>query len=333
MEYSTMADGASSPLFMPQGTPEGNASPSKRGDGSGSGNGNGNGGDHGSIKSEQGTPKPQSNLQTSRAQNAPNQSSWDERNASFAPRPGANMETEVKDERSPSPPPGFNASAARGRPTTSPRPFAPLTSRAERKRRKAASESATPDHAIANTALEPVGRDIQNAARDTAMHNTTTTNPLRGNAPTQPTAQANAAPRRPHPAPPSTQPVSTEDFLAKAHHHLNTLAANLRKQQNDACDREERLATLLEHARELRARAIQDRSNGLVIIRDRKKKLEELEKRILNDETIDPAELIGLVGPLRLEEPVELGEFERMRVEGRGVENEDGYESDPLGSR
>ena len=38
-----MADGASSPLFMPQGTPEGKTSPFKHSDGSGSGSGNGNG--------------------------------------------------------------------------------------------------------------------------------------------------------------------------------------------------------------------------------------------------------------------------------------------------
>ena len=112
---------------------------------------------------------------------------------------------------------------------------------------------------------------------------------------------------------------------------IEKLAADLRKQENDACDREEHLATLLEQAREIRARAIQDRSNGLVIIRDRKKKLEDLEKRIFNNEEIDPDELVGLVGPLKLEEPVERAEFERMRVEGRGEELEDGYESDPFG--
>ena len=35
---------------------------------------------------------------------------------------------------------------------------------------------------------------------------------------------------------------------------------------------------------------------------------------------------------LKLEMPVEREEFERMKVEGRGVENEDGYESDLFGS-
>ena len=306
-----MADGASSPLFMPQGTPEGNASPSKRGDGSGSGNGNGNGGDHGSIKSEQGTPEPQSNLQTSRA-------------------PGSNMEPEVKDEQPPSPLRQFNAFRARGRPTP---PFAPLTSRAERNRRKAAAEGAMPDHATANTAPESAGRDTQTAARDSAAHNNTSaSNTLRGDAPTQPPAHAAAARRRQHPAPPAPQNIDTEALIGNAHRHLNALAADLRKEQNDACEREEHLATLLEHAREIRARAIQDRSNGLVIIRDRKKKLEELERRVFNNEMIDPAEFIGLVDPLKLEEPVERGEFERMKVEGRGEEHEDGYESDPFGS-
>jgi hypothetical protein len=172
---------------------------------------------------------------------------------------------------------------------------------------------------------------VQTAARDTAPHNIGATNTLRGDAPPQPSTQATAAPRGLHPAPPAPRALNTEDFLARAHHHLNTLATDLRKQENDACDREEHLATLLEQAREIRARAIQDRSNGLVIIRDRKKKLEDLEKRIFNNEEIDPDELVGLVGPLKLEEPVERGEFERMRVEGKGEEHEDGYESDPFG--
>ena len=305
-----MADGASSPLFMPQGTPEGNTPPPKRGEGSGSGNGNGNGNGsgNGSIKSEQGTPEPQSNLQASRA-------------------PGSNMEPEVKDEQPPSPLRQFNAFRARGRPTP---PFAPLTSRAERNRRKAAAESATPDHA---TAPESAGRDTQTAARDSATHNNTSaSNTLRGNAATQPFTQAPTAPRGPPPAPPAPQTVDTGALIGNAHRHLNALAADLRKEQNDACEREEHLATLLEHAREIRARAIQDRSNGLVIIRDRKKKLEELERRVFNNEMIDPAEFIGLVDPLKLEEPVERGEFERMKVEGRGEEHEDGYESDPFGS-
>ena len=54
--------------------------------------------------------------------------------------------------------------------------------------------------------------------------------------------------------------------------------------------------------------------------------------RLLNDEMIDPAELVDLVEPLRLEVPVEPAEFVKMRVEGRGREHEDGYESDLLGS-
>lgn len=286
-----MADGASSPLFMPQGTPEGNSPPSKRGDGSGSGNGNGDG----SVKSEQGTP-------------------------------------EVKDERSPSPPRAINAFPARGRPTASPRPFAPLTSRAERNRRKAANESAPPDNAIANAAPETTGPDMQTAAKDSAMHNTIATNTLPGNVPTQPTTQAHAAPHGPQFAPPSPETVGTGDLLVNAHRHLNALAANLRKQEHDACDREEHLAARLEDARELRARAIQDRSNGLVIIRDRKRKLDALERRILNDETIDPDEMIALLDLVKLEQPVGREEFERMKVEGKGVENEDGYETDPLGS-
>ncbi|KAM0708755.1 hypothetical protein Q7P35_005408 [Cladosporium inversicolor] len=284
-----MADGASSPLFMPQGTPEGNSSPPKRGDGSGSGNGND------SIKSEQGTP-------------------------------------EVKDERSPSPPRAINAFPARGKPTASPRPFAPLTSRAERNRRKAANESATPDHAIANAAPETAGPDMQTAARNSAMHNTTATNALPGAAPSQPTTQAHAAPRVPQFAPPPPETVGTGDLLVNAHRHLNALAANLRKQEHDACNREEHLATQLEQAREIRAAAIQDRSNGLVIIRDRKRKLDDLEKRILNGETIDPDELIALLELVKLEQPVGREEFERMQVEGNGVENEDGYGTDPLGS-
>lgn len=286
-----MADGASSPLFMPQGTPEGNSPPSKRGDRSGSGNGNGNG----SVKSEQGTP-------------------------------------EVKDERSPSPPRAINAFPVRGRPTASPRPFAPLTSRAERNRRKAATESATPDHAIANAAPETSGQNIQTAARDSALHNTTTTNALPGAAPPQPTTQAHAAPRVPQFAPPPPETVGTGDLLVNAHRHLNALAANLRKQEHDACDREEDLATQLEQAREIRASAIRDRSNGLVIIRDRKRKLDGLERRLLNDETIDPEEMIAVLDLLKLEQPVGREEFERMKVEGKGVENEDGYETDPLGS-
>ncbi|GAB7326503.1 hypothetical protein MBLNU13_g10496t1 [Cladosporium sp. NU13] len=308
-----MADGASSPLFMPEGTPEGNTPPPKHGGGSGNGIGNGNGSGNGIIKSEQGTPEAQTNLQV-------------------APRPGANTEPEVKDEQPPSPPRQFNAFYTRGRPTASPRPLAPLTSRAERRRRKAASESATPDHASANTTLESAGRYTQTAARDSAVHNNTSaSNTLRGDASTQPSTQAIAAPRGPNSAPPAPQIVDTGVLIGNAHRHLNALAADLRKQQNDACEREEHLATLLEHAREIRSRVIQDRSNGLVIIRDRKKKLEDLEKRRLNNETIDPAELIGLVDPLKLEEPVERGEFERMKVEGRGEEHGDGYESDPLG--
>jgi hypothetical protein len=326
-----MADGASSPLFMPQGSPEGISSPSKNGEGSG------NGSSRGSvcIKSEHGTPE---------LQGATDPALWDDLNSKIKPIPGTNMEPEVKDERSPSPSRHINPFPARGRPTRPPRPFAPLTSRAERNRRKAASESvsndndATPDHAIADTALGATGEDMQTAVQlaslagqNVAAQNSTTTNAPRGNVPTHPATQAKAAPYGPRSAPPATQAVDTGDFLIRAHHHLDTLAANLRKQQNDACDREEHLAALLEQARAIRACAIQDRSNGLVVIRDRKRKLNELEKRLLNNETIDPAELVGLVDLLKLEEPVERGKFERMRIEGKGVDHEDGYETDPLG--
>jgi len=332
-----MADGDSSPLFMPQGTPEGNSSPAKHGDGAGSGNDS----DRGSIsiKSERGTPEFEGATD--------DQAFWDDSNSKIAPIPGANMEPEVKDEdeRFPNHPRHINAFPARGRPTRFPRPFAPLTSRAERQRRKAANGSAnhdndaTPDQAIANNALETAGRDMQtatqsasNVANKAATQNTIATNALHGDAPTQVATQAKAAPQGLQQAPPAPQTVDTKDLLVRAHHHLNTLAANLRKQQNDACDREEHLAALLDHARAIRSLAIQDRSNGLVVIRDRKRKLNELEKRLLNNETIDPAELVGVVDLLKLEEGVERGEFERMRVEGMGNVHEDGYETDPLGS-
>ena len=91
------------------------------------------------------------------------------------------------------------------------------------------------------------------------------------------------------------------------------------------------MATQLEQAREIRAAAVRDRSNGLVIIRDRKRKLDDLERRLLNDETIDSDEMIAVLELVKLEQPVGREEFERMKVEGKGVENEDGYESDPLG--
>ena len=137
-EYCTMADGDSSPLFMPQGTPEGNSSPAKHGDGAGSGNDS----DRGSIsiKSERGTPEFESATD--------DQAFWDDSNSKIAPIPGANMEPEVKDEdeRFTNHPRHINAFPARGRPTRFPRPFAPLTSRAERQRRKAANGSANHDN-------------------------------------------------------------------------------------------------------------------------------------------------------------------------------------------
>ena len=330
-----MADGASSPLFVPEGTPEGDASASKRRSGGGSGNDNVIGSGSVSIKSEHGTPEPQG---------ATNQAFWDDFNLKIAPIPGANMEPEAKEEKSPSPPRQINASSARGRPKQSPRPFAPLTSRAERNKRKAARESAsieraTPNDAIANTALGTASRDMQTAvqlasaaAGDAAMHTTIARNALRGNAAFPPTIEANAAPRGPSFAPPATRTIDTQDLLISAHRHLDSLAAGLRKQQNDACEREDHLASLLEQARDIRARTMQDRSNGLVIIRDRKKRLRELEERILNNEIIELDELVGLVDPLRLEQGVERGEFERMRVEGRRDDHEDGHETDPHGS-
>lgn len=236
-------------------------------------------------------------------------------------------------------------------PTRPPRPFAPLTSRAEKNRRKAAAESAAKESAtsnvataLANTALETACRDMQTAAdlaglaiKNATMHNMIAKNALQGNVPALPVTQATAAPpvptaaaqpvtpARSSPPIPRAEPLKPADLLTMARRRLGDLTADLRRQENEACDREDRLETLLGHARDIRSRAMQDRSNGLVIVRDRRKRLAALEIRLLNDEGIDPDELVGLVNPLMLEEPVEREAFERMRVEGneREVEYED----------
>lgn len=384
-EHITMEDGASSPLFMPQGTPEGSPPPfPQRDEESGSGNGNGNGTGEVDVKSEHSTPEFQSNPQGPYTENATREAFWDDFNKKIAPIPGANNEPEVKDEQSPSPRPPLSSFPPTGGPAQSLRPFSPFTSRAERNRRKAANESAnaatgssnsalvrtalaagsrdmetaaelaglaarnaalhndiariaairTPDQAVATAALETSSRDLQNAvqlanlaARNASMHNDIARKALKGKAPDRPATQENAAPHRPQPAQqakPATTPI---DLLHSARHHLDTLSADLRKQENDACDREEHLATLLEHVREIRSHAIQDRKNGLVIIRDRSKKLEELEKKLLDKEEVDGEEMLELLRPLKLHEPVERETFEKMEVDGKGYERWGGYES------
>lgn len=381
-----MEDGASSPLFMPQGTPEGNPPPppsSQHGKESGSGNGNGNGNGTGivDVKSEHGTPEFQSNPQGPYLENATRQAFWDDFNSKIAPIPGANNEPEVKEEQSPSPAPHPSSFPPTSGPTQSPRPFSPFTSRAERNRRKAANESAnaatgssnsalvrtalaacsrdmetaaklaglaarnatlhndiartaamrTPDQAVATAALETSSRDLQNAvqlanlaARNASMHNDIARSALKGKAPDRPATQENAAPPGPQPTQQAKPAATPIDLLHSARHHLDTLSADLRKQENDACDREEHLATLLEQAREIRSHAIQDRKNGLVIIRDRSRKLEELEKKLLDREEVDEEEMLELLRPLKLHEPVERETFEKMEVDGKGNDHQNG---------
>lgn len=61
---------------------------------------------------------------------------------------------------------------------------------------------------------------------------------------------------------------------------------------------------MLEQAREIRERAITDRRNGLLIIRDRERKVSELERKFRNGEEVDPAEMYELLLPLNLAAPV-----------------------------
>lgn len=110
------------------------------------------------------------------------------------------------------------------------------------------------------------------------------------------------------PVPPQTQEERERTdplvIIQRSYHHLGNLATSLRRQENEACDREEHLSTMLEQAREIRERAITDRRNGLLIIRDRERKVSELERKFRNGEEVDPAEMYELLLPLNLAAPV-----------------------------
>jgi hypothetical protein len=129
---------------------------------------------------------------------------------------------------------------------------------------------------------------------------------------------------RPAQAQASKKAAESLKLLPGARQHLDFLQTKLREEQDAACDREEHLTVLLEQARDIRKRAITDRENGLVVIRNRKMKLESLEQRLRAGEEIGDGELMELLKMLDLGVPVEREAFEKMKRDG----SEDGVGGD-----
>lgn len=95
-----------------------------------------------------------------------------------------------------------------------------------------------------------------------------------------------------------------ESMIHFHYHHLDKLARELRDKEADACDREENLAAMLEQAQTLRNLAVQERSNGLVLIRHRLRELAALEGKTKDEIDSNPEWRETLC-------PLKLGEVER----------------------
>jgi hypothetical protein len=169
--------------------------------------------------------------------------------------------------------------------------------------------------ALGNSSRESVGlRHL--AARNTIVHKELERHRLKNatlNRTTTPGAK-NPSPSTPQP---TKKAAAALKVLPGARRHLDKLQTRLREEQDDACDREEHLTILLDQARDIRERAITDRENGLVIIRDRKMKLEGLEKRLKAGEEVDHGEALELLKPLDLGVPIGRETFEKMKRDGR----------------
>lgn len=108
-----------------------------------------------------------------------------------------------------------------------------------------------------------------------------------------------------------------ESMIHVHYHHLDKLARELRDKEAIACDREENLAAMLEQAQTLRNLAVQERSDGLVLIRHRRRELAALEGKT-KDEIDGNPEWRETLRPLELGE-MDRGseEFEVMAKEAR----------------
>jgi hypothetical protein len=135
-----------------------------------------------------------------------------------------------------------------------------------------------------------------------------------------------ATPAGNNPSPSAPKPTEIAAAALKtlpgAYRQLDMLQTRLREEQDTACKREEHLTVMLNQARDLRQRAITDRNNGLVIINDRKRKLEDYEKRLkagekVDGEKVDHEEMLEFLKPLNLGVPVERETFEEMKRDGR----------------
>jgi hypothetical protein len=182
----------------------------------------------------------------------------------------------------------------------------------------------TPNDAIASFALGNSSRESVGlrylAARNTTVHKELKRQRIENATPNRFATGGGDNPcfslPRPASAQPSKKAAETLQLLPGARQHLDFLQVKLREEQDAACDREEHLTVLLDQARDIRERAITDRENGLVIIRDRKMKLESLEKRLKVGEEIDDGELMELLRMLDLSVPVDREAFEKMKRDG-----------------
>lgn len=217
-----------------------------------------------------------------------------------------------------------------------------------------AAVTVAPNQAVASVALEQASQTLgialqfaDLAAKNASMHHTIAKNALKGNPPLLPAVQNNVPPLTeppPQTAPPAftappalpaplafaaplAQPVQQTHvdpqridplhLAQRARHHLDTLANDLRRKENEACEHEERLSTQLEQARDLRERAIEDRREGLAIIRAREREVRGLERRLQAHEYVEMDEMVEILKPLKLEEVLHRDALTTMEHEGR----------------
>lgn len=212
----------------------------------------------------------------------------------------------------------------------------------------AVTVTSAPNTAVASIALDQATRTLgyalqfaDLAAKNASMHHNIAKNALKGNPPLLPAVQNNVrpftqAPPQPalpaftapleQPAPPinaDPQPIDPLHLAQRARHHLDTLATDLRRKENEACEHEEHLSTQLEQARDLRERAIEDRREGLAIIRAREREVRGLERKLHAHEYVGMDEMVKILQPLKLEETLHRDASTRMEHEGGEDENEE----------
>lgn len=212
----------------------------------------------------------------------------------------------------------------------------------------AVTVTSAPNTAVASVALDQATRTLgyalqfaDLAAKNASMHHNIAKNALKGNPPVLPAVQNNgppptqlppqpaslALPAPPaQPAPPTNadpQPIDPLHLAQRARHHLDTLATDLRRKENEACEHEEHLSTQLEQARDLRERAIEDRREGLAIIRAREREVRSLERKLHAHEYVGMDEMVKILQPLKLKEALHRDASATREDEASEVESEE----------